>query len=91
MQPTPTIPSKLLDPGSFPGALFLQVVAGLLLLAAIAVLGWLFGPLKWWWRSTTLRNLILRRRDFILVYQPQAGYSKRVLFLDNGQIGDGRK
>ncbi len=90
MQPTPPIPSKLLDPGSFPGALFSQVVAGLLLVAVIAVLGWVFGPFKWFWRSTALRKLIFGRREFILVYNPHSGASKTVVFFDNGQIGAGR-
>ena len=53
-------------------------------------IGWLFGPLKWWWRNGTLRKLIFGRREFILVYQPEAGYSKPVVFLDNGQIGADR-
>ena len=90
MQPTPAIPSKLLDPGSFPGALFSHVVAGVLLVAVIAVLGWVFGPFKWLLRSKTLRKLILARREFILVYNPHTGASKTVMFLDNGQIGAGR-
>jgi hypothetical protein len=85
-----TIALKLLDPGSWPGALFLPVVTGLLSLAAIAVLGWGVGPFKWWWRSRTLRKLILRRREFVLVYNPQSGASKPIILLDGGQIGEGR-
>src|SRR5436309_15413278 len=92
--PTPTIPSKLFDPGSWTGALSVHVigslVGGLLLLAAIAVLGWLFRPFKWLWRNRTLPKLIFGRREFILVYQPQDNYSKTVIFLDDGQIGEGK-
>ena len=92
--PTPTIPSNLFDPGSWPGALSVHVigalVGGLLLVAAIAVLGWLFGPFKWLWRNRTLPKLIFGRREFILVYQPQDNYSKTVIFLDDGQIGEGK-
>jgi hypothetical protein len=90
LQPTPTIPSKLLDPGSFPGALFSEVVGGLLFVAAIAVLGWIFGPFKWLWRGKAIRKLIYGRREFILVYNPHSGASKTVMFFDNGQIGVGR-
>jgi hypothetical protein len=39
---------ELFDPRSWTGELFLQVVAGLLLAAAIATLGWLFGLIRWW-------------------------------------------
>ena len=92
--PTPTIPSELLDPGSWSGALSVHVigalVGGLLLVAAIALLSGLFFPLKWWWRNRELRELIGKRREFILVYQPHQNYSKPVLFLDDGQIGAGR-
>ena len=86
-----TITLNLLDPVSWSGALFLQVVAGLLLAAVIAVIGWVFGPFKWFWRNTTLRKLVLTRREFILVYNPHSGASKTVVFFDNGQIGAGRK
>jgi len=92
--PTPTIPSELLDPGSWSGALSVHVigalVGGLLLVAVIAALSGLFFPLKWWWRKRELRKLIQRRVEFILVYQPQENYSKPVVFLDDGQIGEGR-
>jgi hypothetical protein len=85
---------KFLDPTSSPETFFLQVIAvvvgGVLLIPAIAVLRWLGTPLKWWWRNWDLQELIRRRREFILVYQPNAGFSKPIKLLDNGQIGAGR-
>jgi hypothetical protein len=90
MQPTPTIPPKLLDPGSWSGALSVHIigalVGGLLLVAAIGALSSLFFPLKWWWRKRELRKLIRNRMEFILVYQPHENFSKTIVFLDNGQI-----
>ncbi len=95
MQPTPTILSKLLDPGSWSGALSVHIIGallgGLLLVAAIAALSVLFFPLKWRWRKRELRELIERRVEFILVYNPHSGANKTIIFLDDGQIGgDGR-
>jgi hypothetical protein len=81
---------KLLDPSSWGGTLFLQVVGGLLLVVVLAILGWLTGPIKWWWRSRKLRQFILRRREFVLVYNPSTGASKTVIFLDHGRIGAGK-
>ena len=80
---------NLLDPSSWPGTLFLQVVAGLVLLAVVAILGWLAGPFKWWWRSRRLRQFILKRQEFVLIYNPNSGASKTVVFLDGGRIGAG--
>jgi hypothetical protein len=81
---------ELFDPRSWAGELFLQVVGGLLFAAVIAALGWLFGPIRWWWRNRMLRKLIFGRREFILVYNPHTGASKTVVFLYSGQIGAGR-
>ncbi len=80
---------NLLDPSSWPGTLFLQVVAGLLLLAVLAILGWLTGPFKWWCRSRRLRQFVLKRQEFVLVYNPDSGARKVVAFLEGGQIGAG--
>src|SRR5438552_2086781 len=80
---------NLLDPSSWPGTVFLQVVAGLLLLGVVAILGWPTGPFKWWWSSRKLRQFILKREEFVLVYNPSSGASKTVVFLDRGRIGSG--
>ena len=88
--PTPTIPSELLDPGSWSGALSVHVigalVGGLLLVAVIAALSGLFFPLKWCWRKRELRKLIQRRVEFILVFNPHSGARKTIVFLLDGQI-----
>lgn len=87
--------SKMIfDPSSWPGMFFLQVVAvvigGLLLLLVVKVLRFAWTPLKWWRRNRALRELIRRRKEFLLVYQPQSGASKTIILLDGGQIADGR-
>ena len=57
--------------------------------AVVVVFGWLVGPLNWWRKNRRLLQLIRKRREFILVYNPVTGASKTVVFLDGGQIGDG--
>jgi hypothetical protein len=88
--PTPTIP-PLLDPGSWSGAFSVHVigalVGGVVLVVALALLGGLFFPAKWWWRNRELRQLIRGRVEFMLFYNPQNGASKLIRFLDHGQIG----
>jgi hypothetical protein len=92
MQPTPTIPPKLLDSGSWSGPLSVHVIGaligGLLLVAAIAALSSLFFPLKWGWRNRELRKLIRGRVEFILVYNPHSTpeASKTIVFLPGGEI-----
>jgi hypothetical protein len=86
MQLTPMIASNLLDPGSWSGALSVHVVGGVLAAVTIAVVSSLFFPLKWWWRKRELRELIQRRVEFILVYNPHSGASKPITFLDDGPI-----
>ena len=83
-----------LDPNSWRGRFFLQVIAvvvgGVLLLVVGAVLRWISIPFKWWWKNRVLHKLIRKRREFILVYNPQALYSKPIVLLDDGRIGEGR-
>jgi hypothetical protein len=57
------------------------------LVVALALLGGLFFPAKWWWRNRELRQLIRGRVEFMLFYNPQNGASKLIRFLDHGQIG----
>ena len=37
-----------------------------------------------------MEELIRRRREFLLVYQPHTGASRMLTLLDNGEIGAGR-
>jgi hypothetical protein len=81
---------NLLDPSSWPGTVFLQVIAGLLLVGVTAVLGWLIGrPVKWWFRGRALHKLIRKRKEFVLVYNPYTGASKAIVLLDGGRISAG--
>jgi hypothetical protein len=70
---------------SWSGRFFLQVTAvvvgGVLLLAVGRVLRFIGSPLKWWRTNKALRELIRSRVEFILVYQPQTGASKTIVFL----------
>ena len=65
------------------------LVAGVLLVATLALLSGLFFPAKWWWRKRELRKLIRGRVEFILVYNPHTDPvgSKTIMFLNDGQIG----
>jgi len=62
-----------------------HVVGTILAGVTIALVSFLFFPLKWAWRNRELRNLV-RRREFILVYNPHSGASKTIVFLDGGEI-----
>ncbi len=62
------------------------VVGGLLLVVARR----LFTRLRWWWQNKTMRKLIERRREFILVYNPHSGASKIMVLHGGGRIGQGR-
>ena len=81
-----------LDPNPSRGTFFLQVVAvvvgGVLLIPMVSILRWLGTPLKWCYRNCELKKLIRDRREFLLVYQPDATppASKMLTLLDGGDI-----
>ncbi|HOD84594.1 MAG TPA: hypothetical protein PKG77_24510 [Phycisphaerae bacterium] len=83
--------ASLLDPGTPDGAVFSQVLAGILLLAIVAVLGWVLGPLKWLCSNRRLKRFI-ECHQFMFVFNPDnpEQKSKVMTFLTNGDIGEGR-
>jgi hypothetical protein len=85
-----TIALNLLDPSSWTGQVVVGLIIGLLLLLVAAFWHWLSIPFKWWRKNKTLHQLIRNRREFVLVYQPQTNFSKTVIFMDGGQIGEGK-
>ncbi len=74
MQATICLKLLALDPNSWCGRFFLQVVAvvvgGVLLLAVGGVLRFIGIPLKWWWRNRILNKLIRKRREFMAASPP---------------------
>jgi hypothetical protein len=79
----------LLDPNTWIGSVFGQLVAGSILAAILASIGWFLGPWKWFRGKRKLRRLLNGRR-FTFVYNPTSGANKIVTFLDGGEIGEGR-
>jgi len=80
----------MIDPTTATGTVILNILAGVGLIAIIALLSWLLGPLKWPIESRRIRKIILRGRGFCFVFNPEANKSKFVSFLPNGEIGEGR-
>jgi hypothetical protein len=66
------------------------VVGGVLLLLVGTVLRWLGIPFKLAWQNRRLRKLVERRREFILVYNPQTGACKPMRLEDEGRITQGK-
>lgn len=85
-----TGPFSVLDPSTWPGSVFLQVVAALLVLGLVTAFGWITGPLKWWKHGRRLREFLLMRSDFTFVYNPSMGYSKKLTFLPGGAFAAGK-
>jgi hypothetical protein len=83
--------SSWFDPGKASGAILGQVIAAIVVIVLLAVLGWVFGPVKWWWGNRKMRKLV-RNRRFIFVFNPANPSQQRkvVTFLPTGQIGEGQ-
>ena len=80
----------MFDPSTATGTVILDILAGIGLVAILALLIWLFGPLKWPINANRIRKILIRDRGFRFVYNPEADKSKFVTFLANGEIGEGR-
>lgn len=82
--------SSLFDPGKASGAILSQVIAAVLVILVLAALGWVFGPVKWWWGNRKIKRLVHNRR-FNFVFNPTnpSQQRKTVTFLPNGEIGEG--
>ena len=82
--------TSLFDPGKASGAILNQVIAAIIVIVVVVVLGWVFGPFKWWWTNRKIRKMVHRRR-FNFVFNPATPSQQRkvMTFLPTGQIGDG--
>jgi len=88
--PTPLTPLPQLSPDSWTGNVAIDVLSGVAILAIAWIFGWLRGPLAWIRKNRDLKQIVLMRREFVLVYNPADGHAKTVTFLENGHIGEGR-
>jgi hypothetical protein len=83
--------SVLFDPGKTSGAILDQLMASILVIVVLAVLGWLFGPVKWWWGNRRIKNIVRNRRSNFVFNPANPDHKcKPVTFLPTGQIGEGQ-
>ena len=63
-----------------------QTVIATLVLGA---LGWIIGPLKWFFHNRELRKLISNDRRFLFVFDTDRNGAKDITFSEDGSIGLG--
>ena len=82
--------SNFLDPSTAFGSVILNILAGVGLVAVLAAIGWLAGPVRWLIAGRSLRQILLNGRSFIFVFNPTNGQAKILTFLPHGEIGEGK-
>jgi hypothetical protein len=82
--------TELFNPTTATGSVIINIVGGVGVVVVLGILGWLAGPLRWWFKRRALRQLLLNGRRFVFVFNPTHGQAKIVTFLSSGEIGDGR-
>jgi len=81
--------AELFNPATASGSIAINIVGGVGAVLLLGLLGWLGGPLKWWFKGRALRQLLLNGRRFVFVFNPTHGQEKIVTFLPSGEIGEG--
>jgi len=79
----------MVDPNTAIGTVVLNILAGIGVVAILAVFSWTLGPLKWPFQSCRIRRIVLRDRGFLFVFNPEGDQKKIVTFLADGRIGEG--
>ena len=80
-----------MDPSSLANDVLTTVIQSTAVAGITAVLAWICGPLKWFWRNRNLRRLLSNGRTFRFTYNPASDDEWKYLsFLKDGTVGEGQ-
>ena len=82
--------TNIIDPSSPVGSVISNILASIGFVTIVAIVGWITGPIRWWYAGRSLKQLLLSGRSFLFVFNPTSGQAKVMTFLPNGEIGEGR-
>ncbi|MBU2885962.1 hypothetical protein KO507_09335 [Gilvimarinus agarilyticus] len=68
----------------------IQIAVTVILFLGSVILGWMYGPIKWYRENEKLKKILLSGRRFNFFYRPTDKKFKPVTFLPNGEIGEGK-
>lgn len=82
--------TRLLDPSTASGTVILAVVVAVISAIGGVAIGYVWDLVRWCREGRKIRQILLLGRHCLFVYRPTENMSKTVVFLENGQIGEGR-